>query len=310
MSKQREVQEYNPQGTAQATHDIRVKKNEAGELEKLQPLQEQLKNKKEPTVTIPISKYNQIKHLEQIQLLGINLEKSKIPNEKKSAITKAIKTFNHEKFEKDNEIKIKKEVEALKTKLQKEAEKTAEKKYQKKNKKNKTKIFVAAIISGIIFLIFGVTGGTVYTKLTNKPQVAQASSTIETIPEKMEQALQWAISNTEHNLIWITNTPRDRRISEKIREMKNQKPHVKIILIGTQEAKVETTNVARQLNILGFALKIGLGNINWLVIDKKLLIDNTSPRAVNLHMDPIKAEHIFAWADETLGPNGEAIHTP
>lgn len=292
-SKVEKTNSYNPQGTATATHDIRVEKHEAPHAALLKPLQETIR---EETITISAKEYKDLKAGSSLKILGLHFPRTTLAKDEGIKLAKTLATDNVQRLVAERAAEIQKKADAEKTIAIKKALDDAKKEASKK-KKSKNLGTLAVLLLAIPITAFI----TWHLKKPRLPALAGAAATIVTSEANQNRALQWAFGNVEKTIFWVTSTP-DQRILNQLQATLAQKPNLTVTIIATKEVVEDFRIIGRDLNVTTFGLTDSIGPINWLSLDNTLTIDATARAGIAIIPDPQKSRDIIEWADKELEP--------
>jgi uncharacterized membrane protein len=282
---------YDPKGTATATHDLRVQKDEALHQDDLQPLE----NQGEKTISIKVSEYERLRKNENFEILGLQLEKTTLPEDEALKLIKATASQSLNKIIGQREQELKKKFEEKERKL------TIKTTPKKEKTKLWPKLLIGIFAAGMLILMF----------LTFKPAGTTAVSTpgvrIVTRPETQKQAIGWALYNAKQEILWLSSTP-DIRVIDKIREFLDYKHNTGFLIITDSRGAPEFHSIAEQTGITTHRFNGSLGNTNRLIIDKSLIIELSSPTATIMIPDSNAATALYLWIDTVLAPNSEVLY--
>ena len=291
---------YDPKGTATATHDLRLKRDEVGFEDILKPLGAV----SEPTVVIPRSEYEKLTAFKDIEILGLESDETEITVSELNqiqevAVTETVTALVNQKAE-----DLKKAAEAEKqTAIKKALE-------EQKNKKKKDPFFTKRVFFWTNVALAGVLGlaaGLLIRKQTVIYRPAPpGQSTMELTEEGKDYALR-IVQNARSEIVWVTQHADDKNILDRIEARKARGPLKTLIIAGAESADTAKT-AAEEANITCFVSSVPLGPANYIIVDRTFILDCTAQIAVVPLRDPTAAAALYHWADTNLGSDAALVY--
>ncbi|OAM91641.1 hypothetical protein OH491_24210 [Termitidicoccus mucosus] len=291
---------YNPQGTASPTHDIRVEKHEDSSRELLKPFAAEKSPRS--VITIAAEEYQRLKKLDNLKLLGLHPEKTRLPKAEETRLRKLVTDSSIDAIAGEKKQELEK---ASRVQTEIAVKKALEAAQKRSRKKTETKGLRHRLLAVGLILAAGLAGWQFKPREQNR--IAQSPSTIEIAPERQAQALNWAFHHTDRAILWITSVA-DRDIIRHLQAKLQNHGNLGCVILVTQEAAQDFETIAREINVTTYVYPGSLGHINRLIFDDQLILDATSATGVILMPNPAKAREIKEWITAFLEPHVYQLH--
>lgn len=297
---------YDPQGTGEATFDIRKRKPEAGKEAELAPLDDK-KNDEVPTKTITEEEYLKFTQGDDFEIIDIDLARSDVEESELETLLSTLALSNNDYLE---------SLKATKEPLPQIDEKPSEK------AKGKTNVAAMAIF-GVLALVLAAGAYAVGSmgkgsRGSGGPPGA-APAVFENNSERVVQSLERFIGMASERLVWITSQPGDFRVNSAISQARMENPGMEIIMITGLEDGRMAKQYASQNNYSCIQVNHRLEPTNILLLagsrneadqpQLSMIVDLTSKVGSWTSQNPGKANELWQWVNTSLAVGARKIHS-